>query len=134
MAEFTSGRLPRPGELAGWSPYQKGLYLKSLGEVITPQACRAVELGLGLEATRDSILLYEFYRLAIRSGYREALPGMERFAATVGRQYYLARFFRCLAENEWSRELARPLFERVRGGHHPVTASVVDHMLTQAGV
>jgi len=93
-----------------------------------------VERSLGLDETHDSILLYEFYRLAVRSGYQEILPGLERFAATVGRHYYLARFFRCLAENEWSRALARPLFERVRPGHHPVTASVVDHILTEAGV
>jgi leukotriene-A4 hydrolase len=134
VAEFADGQTPRPGELQDWNPYQKGLYLKLLPETIAPEECRAVERALGMDKTQDSVLLYEFYRLAIRSGYKEVLPGMERFAATVGRQYYLARFFRCLAENEWSRSLARPLFERVRPGHHPVTASVVDHMLTQAGV
>jgi len=134
VADFSAGHLPKGEEMRKWNPYQKGLFLKMLPEKIAPADCQQIERSLGLHETRDSVLLYEFYRLAIRSGYQECLPGMERFAATVGRHYYLARFFRCLAENEWSRDLARPLFERVRSGHHPVTAAVVDHMLTQAGV
>jgi hypothetical protein len=52
----------------------------------------------------------------------------------VGREYLLTRLFRCLAENEWTRGLARPMFEGLRTTHHPITVAVLDSLLTKAGV
>jgi hypothetical protein len=41
---------------------------------------------------------------------------------------------RALIATDWSREHARPLFERTREKHHQITISWVDGILKKAGL
>ena len=55
-------------------------------------------------------------------------------ASSYGRIAFLGRVFRALVEAEWSRELARPLFERYRETYHPITATQIENILKEAGL
>jgi hypothetical protein len=39
-----------------------------------------------------------------------------------------------MVETDWSRDRARPLFDRVREKHHPVTINAMNSVLKKAGV
>jgi hypothetical protein len=47
---------------------------------------------------------------------------------------FILRIFRAMIETEWSRDLARPLFERVRARHHQITVHAMEALLKQAGL
>jgi len=47
---------------------------------------------------------------------------------------YVLPVMRAMIETEWSRDLARPLFERVKGMHHQITVRAMDGMLKKAGL
>jgi leukotriene-A4 hydrolase len=126
--------LPPAAIMAAWHPSQTMLFLRLLPPAIPLDDCESLEMALALLTSRHTNPLFEFLRLAIRSGYAQAMPTAERFAETVGNEYQIKRLFRCLAENDWSRPLARPLFERVRNRHHPITEALVDRTLTELGV
>ena len=64
----------------------------------------------------------------------KALPGIERMVLREGRAAILKPLFRCMLENEWTRDLVRPMFETARERYHPITVAVVDALLTEAGV
>jgi hypothetical protein len=87
-----------------------------------------------LAGSRNKILLFEYYRLCIRSQYRAILPEIRLFVAEVGNLYLLTRLFRCLVGTPWTRDMARPLFEHARERYHPITEAVVDKILTEAAL
>ena len=134
IAAYQRGVLPAKGATRDWHPILIQTFLNLLPSKIAPDDCHYFEQLFGLDQSRDARLLFLFYRLCIRSEYKDALPGIERFVAKVGRQEYITRLFRAMVENEWTKGLARPMFERVRGRYHPITANVVDSLLTKAGV
>jgi hypothetical protein len=62
------------------------------------------------------------------------MPRIEKFMGTVGRMLYVFPIMRAMIETDWSKGLARPLFERVRDRHHPITINTMDGMLKKAGL
>jgi len=134
IADFGIGILPEAAEAAAWHSFQRVLFLRLLPARISHAECSQLEDLLKLRETTHTLELYEFIRVAIRSGYAQAWPSIERFTESVGNEFQLRRVFRCLADNDWSRPLARPLFERVRDRHHPITVGLVDQVLSDAGV
>jgi aminopeptidase N len=126
--------LPPAAILSGWHPSQTMLFLRLLPPSIPLPDCETLDAAMAFATTRHTNPLFEFLRLAVRSGYAQVMPTVERFVETVGNEYQLRRVFRCLAETDWSRAAARPLFERVRHRHHPITATLVDRTLTELGV
>lgn len=134
IAAYQRGVLPAKGDTRDWHPILIQTFLTLLPGKIAPDDCHYFEALFELGQSRDARLLFPFFRLCIRSECKDALPGIERFVTKVGRQEYITRLFRTMVENEWTKGLARPMFERVRDRYHPITASVVDSLLTKAGV
>ncbi len=132
LFDYQEGRLPQRNEVADWSTAQTYLFLQFLPREIPADHCRAIERALALDRTRVTQFLSNFYEIAIRSGYREVIPGVEKLIAEVGRMFIILPVFGALASTEWSRPLARPLFERVRTRHHPITAMYMEQLLVQA--
>ncbi len=133
-SDYPRRGLPPDAIMAGWHPSQTMLFLRLLPPSIPLADCEALDTEMGFSESRHTSPLFEFLRLAIRSGYAQAMPTVERFVETVGNEYQLRRVFRCLAQADWSRPSARPLFERVRHRHHPITETLVDRTLTELGV
>jgi hypothetical protein len=52
----------------------------------------------------------------------------------VGRSHIIRALFRSLATAEWTRHLARPLWELYRERHHPMTAASIEQILASAGL
>jgi len=131
---YRRGERPTPERVAGWTRLQQGVFLVSLLPRIPASDCAYLEELFRIRGTRDGELLCRFSELAVRSGYREALPAYEAFFSSVGRYSFHEPVFRALAEETWSRPLARPLLERWRHRHHPATAAAIERILSQAGL
>jgi hypothetical protein len=109
-------------------------FLQGLPPSIPVEVCRQLEEVLDLEKKNDDQFLSYFYATCIASGYREILPRVERFLEKIGRVLYIMPIGRALVASDWARDRARPLFERVREHHHPVTVRTVDGFLKRAGL
>jgi aminopeptidase N len=131
---YAQGRLPVKADVQGWHTIQKELFLDMLPAKVSPDHCRYFDELFDFQKARHTMTMLLFYRLCIRSEYKAVLPSIERFVRRVGREYLLTRLFRCLVENEWTKGLARPMFEGVRETHHPITVAVLDSLLKKAGV
>lgn len=131
---YEDGHLPTVEEVHGWKPAQTELFLQSIPSRIPMEDCRALEALFGIETSRNDLFLSAYLSLAVRSGDQEALPLVERFVANVGRILYLRPIYLALANSDWAREEARPMFERVRPRYHPLTAAAIQRILTKAGL
>lgn len=134
LKEYGQGNRPTKTLVAGWHRYQVMSFLNALPRNIPVEDCRYFEEILDLEKANDGAFFSPFYVICIRSGYQEAMPRIEKFMGTVGRMLYVLPIMRAMIDTDWSRELARPLFERVRDRHHQITIKAMDGLLKKAGL
>lgn len=134
LRDIGEGRLPAREQVRGWHRYQMLSFLQGLPTPMPVEACRQLDEVLELEKRNDDHFLSYFYATCIASGYREILPRVEKFLERIGRMLYIMPIGRALVASDWARDRARPLFERVRERHHPVTINAVDVFLKRAGL
>jgi leukotriene-A4 hydrolase len=134
LADLKQGELPTKEQVKGWHRYQILSFLQGLPGQVSIEDCETLEDVLELEKRNDDYFLSYFYATCILSGYREILPRVERFVERIGRMLYILPILRAMTEADWSRGLARPLFESVRVHQHPVTAAAVESLLKKAGL
>jgi aminopeptidase N len=131
---YESGALPASNQVADWIPDQIRLFLLMLPERIPVEDCRQLERIFNLKDTHNYFMMNRFYQIAVQSGYQEVLPGIERMVGSDGRMVTLAMIFRTMVKEEWTRDEARPMFERHRDKHHPTTVMVIERILKKAGL
>lgn len=131
---YKRGNLPQKDQIEGWRSGQVYAFLLALPERISAEDCAYLDALFQFKSRWNSSLKHLFLVLCIRSGYRDILGRVEQFVETIGRGIYLSKIFRNMIAEDWTRPLARPLFERVRERHHPATISNIDKILTKAGL
>jgi hypothetical protein len=134
LANLKLGKLPSTDQVKDWHRYQMLSFLQGLPRTISVEDCKTLENVLELEKRNDDYFYSYFYATCILSGYQEIMPRVESFVERIGRMLYLLPIVRAMTEADWSRNRARPLFERVREHQHPVTAGAVEMLLKKAGL
>jgi aminopeptidase N len=134
LADLKRGKLPTQDQVKNWHRYQILSFLQGLPKTVSAESCKTLEEVLELKKRNDDHFYSYFYATCILSGYQEIMPRVESFVERIGRMLYLMPIVRAMTEAHWSRNLARPLFERVRERQHPVTAGAVEMLLKKAGV
>jgi leukotriene-A4 hydrolase len=131
---YESGTFPDDHQVANWIPDQIRLFLLMLPERIPVEDCRQLERIFSFKDSRNYFIMARFYLISVQSGYQDVLPDIERMVGSDGRMVTLAMIFRAMAKEGWTREKARPMFERHRDKHHPTTVAVIDGILSKAGL
>ena len=126
------GSLPTQEQVANWKPAQRFYFFEMLPEELSIEDCHALDILFDIKDAHDHGLLTPFYACTIQSGYKGIFPKIEEMFSNYGRYSSLGIVFRALVKAEWSRELARPLFERYRETQHPITAAQMEKILKDA--
>lgn len=134
LKEYEQGRRPQKEQVQGWDRYQVLSFLQGLPSKISIDDCKYFDEVLELNKKNDGAFFSGFFAICITSGYQEILPRIEKFMSSVGRMMYLFPIMRAMIAMDWSREQARPLFERVKGKHHQITIKETDKLLKNAGL
>ena len=134
LADLHQGNVPTREQVKDWHRYQILSFLQELPSTMSVEDCKTLEDALELEKRNDDHFFSYFFSACILSGYREILPRVENFVERIGRMLYLMPVARAMVEADWTRDKVRPLFERVRDRHHPVTVNVMEGFLKRAGV
>ncbi|HSJ87100.1 MAG TPA: M1 family aminopeptidase/hydrolase [Anaerolineales bacterium] len=134
LRDFEQGTLPAKEQVQDWHRYQILLFLQGLPKKISVEDCKAIEDIFELRKRNDDYFYSYFYAACLASGYHEVLPQIENFVERIGRMLYIMPVMRAMIGTEWSRDRARPLLERVREKHHPVTVTAIERLLKKAGL
>jgi leukotriene-A4 hydrolase len=134
VAAYHEGNLPTGDEVRNWNPDQINLFLRRVMGAIPLEHCRHFEKIFDLSNGKDYALLSQYLALAVRSGDEEVLPRIDAYIEQVGRGIFLRPIVQAMAETAWSRDLIRPIVERYRDCHHPLTVRLLERILTEAGV
>lgn len=134
LFDLQEGHPPTKDGVAQWNTTQIYLFLQYLPRHLSLKECRALEDALSLKTTPIDLFLSQWLEIAILSEYRDVLPVAEDLVGRVGRMLIILPVFRAIVQAEWSRPRARPLFERVRSGHHPITVRAMENLLALQGL
>ena len=114
---------------AAWGTAERRDFLGSLRKHEPPERLAALDKGLGLSDSSNSEVLFAWLRIVARSCYEPAFPALESFLTRQGRLKYLRPLYRALLENPATADRARSIFEKARGGYHPIAAASVESLL-----
>jgi len=134
LEDYKQGKRPTREQVKDWHRYQIILFLQGLPGSIPVEDCKYLEDILELEKHNDDAFFSTFYAISIASGYQEVWPRVEKFVETIGRMLYVFPVMRAMAATDWSKDRARPLFDRVKDKHHKITVNGMDGLLKRAGL
>jgi leukotriene-A4 hydrolase len=132
-AQWLEGRLAaRRLPAKGWSALEWQHFLDGMPESVTPGQLEQLDRAFALTEVRDSYIAASWFRLAIREGYAQALPAVDRFLLEVGRMRFINPLYRELAKTPGGLARARAVFEKARPGYHPIAVAGVERILAEA--
>jgi aminopeptidase N len=125
-----SGKLP---EVTGWTTSERVRFLNRLPRRQAPARLAALVKLFALDTQRNSEVRFAWLRIAIANHFQPAVPQLEEFLTSMGRRkFVLPLFTDLMAQGEWGKTIALPLYARARPGYHSVTVGSVDKVVPLA--
>ena len=126
---WDAGKRDLSAIINAWNIDQKILFLEELPPELPHADCQVIERLFAADRTGNCEILLNWYRLAARSSYSKAYPGLREFLSAVGRGKYLKPLYRALHENPSTRSMASELFEQFKDRYHSVARNAVSRIL-----
>lgn len=105
-------------------------FIRRLPKKMEVDKMRLVDQHLHFNDCGNAEIMSEWYVLAIKSGYTEIRPDMEKFLAKVGRRKYLEPIYETLASSGSENKLwGQTVFDRVRGNYHYVSQTTIEGII-----
>ena len=123
---FAKGATASSLMTANWSTQQWQYFLGKLPASLTTAQLQDLDATFDLTSKRNSEVLFEWLRIAIRHHYQRAMPALERFLVTVGRRKFVRPLFQDLEAQDWGKAEAVRIYAKARPGYHSVTTSTLD--------
>jgi aminopeptidase N len=115
-----------------WSTMERVRFLQALPE--RPDAAMLADFDARFEVTAkaNNEVVVLWLERAIRAGYAQALPRVEEFLTSIGRNRYILPLYRALMETPAGKERARAIFEKARAGYHPLSVDAARKVVEAA--
>jgi leukotriene-A4 hydrolase len=127
LKAFNAGGPAAAVPYAGWTTAERLRFLDGLPRVLPQARLAELDRAFGLTQSGNSETLSAWLQLAIANRYPPAIPAAERFLLSAGRAKFVVPLFKGLmAQGEWGRGIAVPLYARARPLYHSVTTGLVD--------
>ncbi|MEA3052952.1 MAG: leukotriene-A4 hydrolase [Sphingomonadales bacterium] len=113
----------------GWTTAERLRFVDGLPRQLPQARLAELDQALGLTRSGNSEVLSAWLQLAIANRYQPAIPAAEHFLMSAGRAKFVVPLFKGLmAQGDWGRAIAGPLYEKARPTYHSVTSSRVDEL------
>jgi leukotriene-A4 hydrolase len=126
---FAEGTPAAQLQTEGWTTHHWLHLLRNLPEPLALDRMADLDATFRFTQSGNSEILNAWFLRAIQSGYEPAWPALEQFLAGMGRRKFLRPLYTELAKTPAGAELALRIYEKARGGYHPVSRETVDEIL-----
>jgi aminopeptidase N len=124
---FAAGKKPAASLVtANWTTQEWQHFLDALPERLTSDQLAGLDRTFGLTGRGNSEVLFAWLRVAVRNGYKPAIPALERFLTTQGRRKFLRPLYEDLMATDWGKPEARRIYQKARPLYHAVSTSTLD--------
>lgn len=129
---LTDGAVPAE-EWKAWTTHERLHFLRGLDGPLEGETLDRVDASLGLSATGNSELAFEWLRIGIRNRYEPSFAPLRDFLTRQGRRKFLRPLYGDLVKTDWGRALARSIYDEARPTYHAVSTHTIDEILEKAG-
>jgi leukotriene-A4 hydrolase len=109
-----------------WSTQEWQYFLQELPRSLPDERLASLDKAFGLSERRNSEVLFEWLRIAIRHRYQPAMPALERFLLSQGRRKFVRPLFDDLMKTDWGKADAKRIYAAARPSYHAVTTQTLD--------
>jgi hypothetical protein len=118
---------------AKWTTLELVHLLEGMPAKLTRDQLVALDKQFAFTGTRNGEIAERWYPLTIRSGYTDTRPAIAAFVGKIGRRKLIMPIYRALAATPSGLAFANQTFARAKPHYHPIAASSIQAMLTEAG-
>lgn len=112
-----------------WVALQYLHFLRALPAATTAAQLATLDKQFNFTQSKNSEILAEWLKLAIRANYTAANPALEDFLSRVGRQKFIKPLYQELAKTPAGKARAQALFAKYKPNYHPIAAAAVEALL-----
>jgi aminopeptidase N len=109
-----------------WSTQEWQYFLQELPPTLPNDRLASLDKAFGLSERRNSEVLFDWLRIAIRHRYQPAMPALERFLLSQGRRKFVRPLFEDLMKTDWGQADAKRIYAAARPSYHAVTVNTLD--------
>ncbi len=124
--------VPEAAAVGDWSVSEWQLFLERLPRPLPRGVCAILDERFPLTDVANPEILFTWLALAIRSGYVDVLPRVERALGEVGRMKFLKPLYQALVSTEATKFDAVRIYDRYRATYHPIAQQVLDGVMAPA--
>ncbi len=118
---------------ARWMTQQRLQFLRRLPTPLPVGRMKELDEALGLTATGNNEVAFQWLLMAIRSGYSACDARLEEFLVSIGRRKYIKPLYEELAKTPAGKERALAIYRKARPGYHPIAVDSMDRILEWKG-
>ncbi len=115
-----------------WTTQEWLHFLRGLPRDLASERVAAIDRAFHLSDRKNSEVLFEWLRIAIRRDYQPAMPALEGFLTRQGRRKFLKPLYSDLCETSAGLARAEAIYAKARPGYHAVSARTIDDLLAKA--
>jgi len=112
-----------------WSTQEWIRFLEGMPQTLSAAQMKELDAAFRFTGTPNGEFAQRWYPLAVRSGYTEARPAIERFLIGIGRRKLVMPTWNALVATPDGLAFARDVFAKAKPGMHPITAGSVEATL-----
>src|SRR6185503_4478065 len=86
-----------------WSTQEWQYFLQELPPTLPADRLAVLDKAFAFSERRNSEVLFEWLRIAVRQHYQPAMPALERFLLSQGRRKFVRPLFEDLMKTEWGK-------------------------------
>ena len=117
-------------DAGAWDTQRTLHFLHSLPDGLSPEQMSDLDAAFGFTGSGNSEILAAWLRLAVRFGYEPAFDSLADFLTRQGRRKFLEPLYKELVASEPGRRRAQAIYDRARGGYHPVATQTLDPIVS----
>jgi hypothetical protein len=92
-----------------------------------------LDRALGLTASRNNEVAFQWLLMSLRSGYAPANGRLQEFLVSIGRRKYIKPLYEELVKTPEGQARARAIYARARPGYHPIAVDTMDRIVGRPG-
>jgi leukotriene-A4 hydrolase len=134
-AQFESGRQLMDADTQNWQAQEWIVYLDNLPKKLSSKQISMLDDPFHFSRSKNWEIRVTFLTIAAHSDYKPCFPAIEDALHSVGRIKYLRPLYAGLLDSSpEAKQLAKRVFSDAKPKYHPIAQSVVQRLLTQAGL
>lgn len=97
------------------------------------ETMKLIDEHLQFSTESNPAIKSDWFNLAIRTGYNDAKPEIEKYLMKIGRRWYIESIYQSLKDSENKEDLkfARDVFEKAKPSYHFVSKSTIQELLDE---